>query len=551
MNKKIFRGTMFVALSVLFASVILTLGILLDFFERQIQSELKNEAAYIAHAIESQGISFLDSLNSTDKHITLFSPSGEIIAEAQDDGRTRNDRTDLDDVKQALESGTGMSHSYSGTRTEKTTYYAIKLTDGNVLRVSTTQYSAITILLGLIQPLILVFVFAFAISSILAYRISNSIVKPINALNLNNPVASDDTYEELSPLLHKISAQKRTIERRIKEAQRKQEEFRLITENMSEGFITTDEVGNILTYNHSALRLLNVSGVVCENILTLNKAQEFREAVLSALGGERSERNMLLDDRIYSLIANPVAENGKLIGSIIIILDITETFRQELLRREFTSNVSHELKTPLTSISGFAEILKTGATDNETVVDFSKSIYDEAQRLITLVSDIIKLSELDEGSIEFDRTDVDLFALSEEIISRLTPSAERADIKLLLRGESTTVSGVRKILDEMIYNLCDNAIKYNKKGGTVEVSVKSDGTTAIVSVRDTGIGIPQAEQARVFERFYRVDKSHSKEVGGTGLGLSIVKHGAIYHNAQISLDSKSGEGTVITITFSK
>lgn len=555
MNKKIFRSTMLVALLVLFSGVMLVLGILLDFFEQQIHNELINEAVYISHAIENQGEAFLDNLKSADKRIMLFTPSGELLADTSDDEPSSDvvlpyvDFEEAKDIRDAIADGTGISHSYSGTRTEKTLYYSTRLHNGNILRISTTNYSAITILLGLMQPLVFVLVIAFILSSVLAYRISNSIVKPINALNLDAPVASNDTYEELAPLLRKIAAQNRTIQRRIKEAGRRQEEFRLITENMSEGFITTDESGNILTYNTAVLRLLNISNPIAENILKLNCSDEFHEAALSALDGERSERALKVGDRTYTLIANPVAENDKTIGAIIIMFDITEKFRQELIRREFTSNVSHELKTPLTSISGFAEILKSGMTDSETVVDFSSSIYDEAQRLITLVSDIIKLSELDEGSVHIEKEDVDLFELSEEIVLRLLPAAKRSNISISVAGETSYVFGARKILDEMIHNLCDNAIKYNFPGGYVRVFVKRENDAVMLSVSDNGIGIPPEEQTRIFERFYRVDKSHSKEVGGTGLGLSIVKHAAIYHDAKISLRSSVGKGTEISVTF--
>lgn len=412
------------------------------------------------------------------------------------------------------------------------------------------QHSPTAILLSLIRPLIVVLIIAVGLSFILSYRVSKSIVKPINALDLDNPSANN-TYEELAPLLKKISTQKRTIARRIKEAERRQEEFRLITENMSEGFLTINEVGNILTYNSAALSLLKIESPDGGNILSFNRTREFREAVYTALAGKRAESEMTLDTRTYNLIANPAFDDNRVIGAIIIVLDVTEIFKREQLRREFTSNVSHELKTPLTSISGFAEIMKSGTTDAETVVDFSSSIYDETQRLITLVSDIIKLSELDEGSIEFEKAEVDLFLLAEEIIARLSPAAERADVRLKLTGGAASVFGSRKILDEMIFNLCDNAIKYNKEDGTVDVDVTNTDTSVILTVCDSGIGIPQAEQMRVFERFYRVDKSHSKEVGGTGLGLSIVKHGAIYHNAQINLESKLGKGTSVTITFDK
>ncbi|MBQ4545209.1 MAG: PAS domain-containing protein [Oscillospiraceae bacterium] len=550
MNKKIFRSTLLVALVVLFASVVLILGILLDFFERQIRNELKSEAAYISHAIQTSGPSFFENLESPDKRITLISPDGNVIADTSGDDAITDNQANHEEIRKALSSGEGTSIRYSGTRTEKTIYYAIRLDDGNVLRVSTTQFSAFTILLGLLHPMIFVFVIAFILSLVLSYRISSSIVKPINSLNLDNPTACN-TYEELSPLLSKIAAQGRIIERRIKEERRKREEFLLITENMSEGFLTLDEVGNILTYNSAALRLLGMENPDGANLLTFNCAGELRTLVSNVLDGNRTECEISLNGKIYNIIANPVFDEGKVIGAIIIILDITEEHGREQLRREFTSNVSHELKTPLTSISGFAEIMKSGETDPSTVVDFSSSIYDEAQRLITLVSDIIKLSELDEGSVQIDKETVDLYELSCEIVSRLSSNAEKAAVMLSVSGVHAEICGARKILDEMIYNLCDNAIKYNRRNGRADILISEDEASVKLTVSDTGIGIPASEQSRVFERFYRVDKSHSKDVGGTGLGLSIVKHGSIYHNASIDLDSTPEKGTAITVTFKK
>lgn len=414
--------------------------------------------------------------------------------------------------------------------------------------LSLPEYTPAELLDGIAEPLIIVIIIAVGLSFLLSYRVSRAIVEPINALDLDNPSAND-TYEELSPLLRRISAQNRTIARRIKEAERRQEEFRLITENMSDGFITIDEVGNILTYNSAALRLLNIENMSGGNILNFNRTKEFRGVVYDVLEGRRAESEIMLGEHVYNLMASPVFDESKTIGAIILVLDITESFKREQLRREFTANVSHELKTPLTSISGFAEIMKSGMTDESMISDFSSSIYDEAQRLITLVADIIKLTELDEGSIAFEKEGVDLFSLANEIAEYLAPAAERAGVSVSVTGESAEVFGARKILDEMIYNLADNAIKYNKRGGKVDISVKNGEGSVLLTVRDDGIGIPQSEHARVFERFYRVDKSHSKEVGGTGLGLSIVKHGAIYHNAQILLESKPNEGTTVTITF--
>lgn len=550
MNKKIFRSTLSASILVLLLSIILILGILFEFFEGQLQNELKSEANYIAHAIQNEGASFLDGFDSGSKRITLISKDGSVIADTVADAEALDNHLQRAEVAEAAETGTGMSVRYSGTLMEKTVYFALLLEDGNILRVSTTQYTVFTILLGLVQPLIVVILIALLISLFLSSRVSKSIIKPINELDLDNP-SENDTYEELSPLLHKISAQKATIGNQLKEAVRKQEEFELITENMNEGFLIIDCDTRILTYNSAALRLLGAEKAENESVLTLNRTKGFRNTVEKVLSGERCENSMSLNEKTYNLIANPVYSEKKLIGAVIIILDVTETVKREQLRREFTSNVSHELKTPLTSISGFAEIMKAGGTPDETVTDFSKSIYDEAQRLVSLVNDIIKISELDENTAVFEQEQVDLYELSSEIISILKPAADTKGIAFSLEGESVCITGVKRILEEMIYNLCDNAIKYNKDGGEVVITITSSPDTATLSVKDTGIGIPLADRDRVFERFYRVDKSHSKAIGGTGLGLSIVKHGAIYHKAGISLESTEGEGTCISIAFTK
>ena len=350
-------------------------------------------------------------------------------------------------------------------------------------------------------------------------------------------------------LLKKLSTQNKTISNQIKEAKQSREEFKLITENMSEGLLIIDKDANVLSYNQSAIRLLEIPEEQKGSVLTFNRTKGFRLAVEKALSGERCESDIAHDDKSYELIATPVYVNEKVIGAVIVIIDVTESVKREQLRQEFTSNVSHELKTPLTSISGFAEMMKSGGMPEETVMDFSKSIYDEAQRLITLVSDIMKISELDEGTVPFAKESVDIFELSKDIVKRLTPIAEKRNISFSIIGDTARVCGVRKILDEMIYNLCDNAIKYNKDNGCVDVIINQANNKTSITVKDTGIGIPALEQSRVFERFYRVDKSHSKLVGGTGLGLAIVKHGAAYHHAEVSLESIVDKGTTVKIVF--
>ena len=550
MVNKIFRSNFFTSMLILLMSFCLIFGVLFSYFETQMFTELESEAGYISYAVKKDGIDFINNFNEKGKRITLVSADGTVLADTEAVAEELENHADRKEIADALENGKGTSSRYSDTLMKKTLYYAEKLDDGTILRVSTTQNSVVIILLGLLQPLIIIIVLALIISIFLSYRLSKAIIKPINELDLDNP-AANETYEELTPLLKKMSAQKKTIDKQIKEAEQKQEEFKLITENMSEGLLVIDKDSNVLSYNQAAVRLLEISDVKSGSVLAFNRSKGFRSVVEKALSGERAESDISHDENTYNLIANPVYENEKIIGAVIVIIDITESVKREQLRQEFTSNVSHELKTPLTSISGFAEMMKSGGTPDETVVDFSTSIYDEAQRLITLVSDIMKISELDEGVIPFEKEQVDLCELSKDIIKRLTPVANKRNITLNVIGDTAYVSGTRKILDEMIYNLCDNAIKYNKENGTVDVIVNQAGGKTSITVRDTGIGIPTSEQSRVFERFYRVDKSHSKLVGGTGLGLAIVKHGATYHDADVFLESTDGKGTSVTISFRK
>ena len=550
MNSKIFRSNFITSLLVLIVTIVLIFGVLFEYFETQLTNELESEADYIAHAIENDGVSYINNFKNDKKRITLIDENGVVIADTSANESELDNHSDRDEVKKAMKDGSGTSVRYSDTLMEKTIYYAVRLDDGNILRVSTTQQSIIVILLGLMYPILIVLVIALIITAILSYRVSKSIINPINSLDLEHP-ENNDTYEELTPLLKKISLQKRHINEQIRTAEQKQEEFRLITENMTEGFLVIDNQANLLTYNSAALKLLDITDVQEGTVLMLNRTKGFRDTVQKVLRGEHSESTINIDDKHYNLIANPVYENDRVIGAVIVILDVTEYTNREKMRSEFTSNVSHELKSPLTSISGFAEIMMAGDVPGETVVDFSKTIYKEAQRLISLVSDIIKISELDEKNTGFEQEPVEIFELSKSVADRMKPVAEKRNITFNVLGGTAKVMGVSKILEEMIENLVDNAVKYNKDNGTVDVIVTSSDNTCELVVRDTGIGIPQSEQSRVFERFYCVDKSHSKLVGGTGLGLSIVKHGAMFHDAQIKLESTEGKGTSISLIFNK
>lgn len=553
MSDKIFKSSFLTSMIVLVISFFMIFNILTDFFENQVFSELESEAEYISHGIKNNDMGFIDvfSNQNNGKRITVISTDGKVLADTEAEAEALENHMDRKEVRDAIKDGSGKSSRYSDTLTEKTLYFAKKLDDGSVLRVSTTQNSVVVILLGLMQPAIWVIVIAMAISLFLAYRVANAIIKPINELDLEKP-EENSTYDELTPLLQKLAIQKKTIAEHIKQAEKSREEFRLICENMKEGFLVVDKSAKVLSYNSAVLRLLDIDSetdVKDKNVLSVNRSRSFREVTEAAIGGSRGEDTIITDENTYNLIANPVRRDGEVIGAVIVIIDTTESAKREQLRREFTSNVSHELKTPLTSISGFAEILKGGGVPDETVTDFSKSIYDEAQRLISLVSDIMKISELDEGVVPAEKERVDIYELSVEVAERLKGVADRANVAVCLEGRQAYVRGVKKILDEMIYNLCDNGIKYNHRGGRVDISVCEESGKVYLSVSDTGIGIPQNEIPRIFERFYRVEKSRLKSAGGTGLGLAIVKHGAIYHNAKIDVESTEGEGTKITLEF--
>lgn len=547
MIKKVFKSIFIVSLAIILCCAALFTGVLYKYFTDEHNTEVQNEASYIANGYTIGGIEYLSSVTESNPNtrITLISGNGQVLFDSEADASEMENHIDREEVREALKDGRGESSRYSSTLSEKTYYYALKLSDGNILRVSNVRFSAVTISFSMIQPVVLVIVIAVALSLILASFVSKRIVRPINEINLDNPT-ENGIDEELTPLIKKIRSQNIKISEQMEELRRSQQEFKMITENMSEGLIILDDKTDVLSYNGSAAEIFDISQKnEKQSAFVLNRSEAFRDAVETALSGRHSEKALSINNRVYNIFSNPVIFDGTPHGAVIVILDITEKEERESLRREFTANVSHELKTPLTSISGFAEIIMNGIAKPEDIPHFAGNIYKEAARLITLVGDIIKISQLDEGITETRREDVDLFELSQSIAQSLLPVAEKRGITISVNGSHETVFGVYDILEEMIYNLCDNAIKYNKDNGKIIITVKDKS----VSVRDTGIGIAKAEQDRIFERFYRVDKSHSKEIGGTGLGLSIVKHGAIFHNAKIITESKIDFGTEIRIEF--
>lgn len=549
MKKKIFQNYLLISVLVMALCCGLFLGVLFQHYEEQAFEQLSVEAGYIAHGMELSGEGYLTGLDSGSVRVTWVDTDGTVRYDSAADADTMENHLGRAEIAQAMEEGTGRSAHYSETVLERNLYYALRLEDGTVLRVSCAQGTAMSVLLMMFWPVLGVAVAVLLLCALLAFRLARHIVEPINRIDLDHPLV-DETYAELSPLVSRIQEQNRTIRRQMDELSQRQREFAALTDNMSEGFLLVDQKTNVLAANHSALRLMAGGGRErIENLRRDGCMPELLTTVEAALAGVRTETVQEIGGISWQIIANPVVSSGQVAGAAVLVMDVTEREQREQLRQEFSANVSHELKTPLTSISGFAELMKEGMVPADKVKEFAGDIYRESQRLIALVDDIIRLSKLDENSRLFEPETVDLYDLSDEILANLKPIADRQRISLHLTGEHIRIFGVWQILNEMVYNLCDNAIKYNRPGGRVDVSVGRAGGHVRLCVSDTGIGIPYADQSRVFERFYRVDKSHSKEVGGTGLGLSIVKHGAQYHNAKLELESEPGKGSAITIIF--
>ena len=549
MTAKIFRNAFLIGFTVLLACILLFFFIMYSNYQAQAYDILEVEAGHISEGMQiCGGEEYLTSMQSNER-ITWIAPDGSVLYDNMADAGTMENHLRRPEVQEAFETGSGRSDRYSSTILEENNYYALLLKDGTVLRVAGKQTSMAAMALMLVQPSLWIVVLVLVLCGLLAMRLAKQIVRPINAINPDNPNATP-TYPELQPLISRLQEQNRTIRTQLSELSTRQREFDAITENMREGFLIVDDKCNILSSNRSALRLLGVDGTAKpENLHQAVCSSELLALVDAALDGTRGDEELSVGGGTWQLFANPVITGSRVTGAIVIFMDVTEREQREALRREFSANVSHELKTPLTSITGFAELMKEGMVPKEKMQEFSGDIYRESRRLIDLVDDIIQLSRLDEGTANFTKTPVDLYVLAGSVIESLRPVAQRQDITLTLSGQHAVIPGVEQLLQEMVYNLCDNAIKYNVPGGNVAVSVWQNGPTTTLSVVDTGIGIPYADQSRVFERFYRVDKSHSKEVGGTGLGLSIVKHAAQYHGAKIELKSAPGKGTAIAVNF--
>ena len=548
MTGKILRISYLVAISALLASALLFFGVMYRDYEDGAFARLRAEAAAIAQGLGAAGSDYFDSF-APDDRVTWIAANGTVLYDSAAPAQLLESHAGREEIDQALQTGEAQISRYSKTLLQRTFYYAKLLEGGTVLRVSCTQNSLPAMILMLLTPFLWVATLVLILCGVLSYRLARQITKPLNAINPDNP-APLPSYPELTPLFDKLREQNRTIGKQMNELQLRQREFTAITENMREGFLLVDCKMHVLSSNHSALEVLGRRELKPGCLLyDAECSQEIFDAVDTALSGSHAELLLTIDETSWQVLANPVVASGQVAGAVVLFMDVTEREQRERLRREFSANVSHELKTPLTSISGFAELMKEGLVPPEKIPEFSGDIYKESLRLIGLVNDIIQLSRLDENSTQFQRAPVDLYDLCAQSIERLSTVAARQSVTLALAGEHAEIMGVEQLLKEMIYNLLDNAIKYNVPGGSVTASVRKSAGRTILSVSDTGIGIPYAHQPRVFERFYRVDKSHSKEVGGTGLGLSIVRHAAQYHGARLELKSQPGKGTTITVTF--
>lgn len=544
MTKRIFRSTLIVTAVVLLCGLGLAMGALYGYFDTYQSGQLRDELQIAAIGTELNGTEFLSSLAAEDYRLTWVAPDGTVLYDTNADESAMENHAGREEIKQALKTGTGSSVRQSSTFLERTVYVAVRLSDGSVLRISMGQRTLLILVVGMLPLLLVVIVIAAILSAVLAHRMSRKIVKPLNDLDLEHPL-ENDVYEEIIPLLRRINRQHNQINAQLQTLQRKTDEFDQITANIQEALVLLDSEGTILSINPTAIRLFAADGgCIGKSFLSVERSGELRKAMNDALDLGRGQLRAHRNGRDWQFELSRIESDGKVIGAVVLAFDVTEALNAEKIRREFSANVSHELKTPLQSIIGSAELLESGLVKPEDTTRFIGNIRTEAARLMNLIEDIIRLSQLDEG-VQIPAEEVELLALSREVAAALKSAAQSKNVTMEVCGESCTISGVRRLLYEIVYNLCDNAIKYNVPGGSVHIRVENKTLT----VSDTGIGIPPEHQQNVFQRFYRVDKSHSKQSGGTGLGLSIVKHAVQYHNAHLELESTPGKGTIVSVKF--
>lgn len=548
MTKKIFRSIFVVAVTILLSCLILIMGMLYTHFTSVEKSQLKTELSLAADAVETGGIEYLQGLETDGCRLTWVAADGSVLFDSKINAADMENHAQREEIRAAFSNGIGESDRYSSTLMEKTLYCAKLLSDGTVLRISVNHAAIPLLFLGMMQPIIIIFALALILSLVLANRLSKKIVEPLNSLNLDKP-RENHVYDELSPLLTHIERQKQQLKQQLRELEKRRNEFYAVTQSMNEGLILLNDRCEILSINTAAANFFSTdTSCVGKYFMSVDRNLKLNKAISNAVADGHSEIQISKNGREYQINASRIEKGKGAVGIALLIFDITDKVFAERNRREFTANISHELKTPLHSIMGSAELLENGMVKAEDIPRFIGHIRSEAARLVTLIEDIIRLSQLDESD-DLPLEDVDLYALAKSEVELLMPFAMSKQITLTVEGASTVIKGVQRLVHEITYNLCDNAVKYNTQGGSVTVTVGSDNSSAFLRVSDTGIGIPPEHQPRVFERFYRVDKSHSKETGGTGLGLSIVKHAAQYMGGKIALESDNGKGTVITVYF--
>ena len=549
MTKKIFQSIIIVAATVLLASLTIILGVFYEYFGNIQKGQLTDELNLASVSVIKDGVDYLEQLQSDHYRLTWIDTDGTVLYDTETGNEKLENHKDRAEVKTAFEKGIGESTRYSATLMEKTRYYAKRLEDGTVLRISAKYATTGLLVLGMLQPIIFIIIGALILSGVLASRLSKRIVEPLNNLDLERPL-ENETYEEISPLLNRINRQSGEISKQLRRLEEKTDEFNQITESMKEGLVLLDNKGIVLSINPAARNIFgsDTQGAVGHDFLRLDRSRTLSAAIEKTFEEGHSEIRIERMGREYQLDISRIESAGKVLGAVMLAFDITEQEYAERNRREFTANVSHELKTPLQGIIGSADLIETGMVKPEDMPRFIGHIRKEATRLVALIEDIIRLSQLDEGN-ELPCEEFDLMDIAEEVEQNLESAAGARDITLSLSGRNAIMYGVRRLMYEIVYNLCDNAIKYNLPGGKVEIMVDRKDEEAVLCVKDNGIGIAPEHQDRVFERFYRVDKSHSKSSGGTGLGLSIVKHAVQYHHGKLELKSEIGKGTEITVHF--
>lgn len=551
MTKRIFRSICLVALTVFAASIFLIMGLLYEYFSDAMQAQLKMQTDLAAQGVTNEGIAYFRDLKVTNYRISWIDMNGNVLYDSASDIAKMENHLEREEIQQAIIKGYGESKRYSATLTERSLYCAQKLKDGTILRLSISQRSIFTLLLGMVQPVCIVFLIALVLSIVLAKQVSQKIVKPINEIDLDNPLSNEE-YDELSPFLRRIDSQQKQMRAQKAELAQKKDELDTIIGSMNEGMILLNAKGKIISINSAAKKVLDAKDdCIGSDMLSLCRNLELQEVLAKALHGEQGQNTIQLHGESYQIDADPIISETIVKGTALFLFNVTEKEKAEQIRREFTANVSHELKTPLHSISGYAELLKNDMVKEADKIPFAGKIYEEAGRMIQLVEDIISLSHLDEGAGDMQWENTDLYTLADKAVQSLEPQANAACVTLALSGVPAVINGIPQLLYSIVYNLCDNAIKYNHENGSVMVTIENENSKVVLSVQDTGIGIAPEHQERIFERFYRVDKSHSKAVGGTGLGLSIVKHAAKIHNAKIEVKSLAGKGTTVIVTFPK